>query len=331
MSDNDRRPIVIRRKKSSSHASHGAWKIAYADFMTAMMAFFLVMWLLAGVSDAEMENISEYFRTPLSVALAGGDKSSASNSAIPGGGDDPMHADGEVALTRPDANNYRLDQERLQRLKTRLENMIRLDPALESLRSQLKLDLVQDGLRIQIIDSKRRPMFELGSAEIEPYIHTVLRKIAPSLNELPNKVTLTGHTDDVRYASGDNSYSNWELSTDRANASRRALIVGGMDADKLLRVIGAAATMRLPSDPPGAAVNRRISILVLNPRAQAQIEAQGRADGGTPYEFGPAERIEHLVESPSPTVESGGPTMSQAAFSGDVRAPRVLVNQADGF
>ncbi len=331
MTDNSRRPIVIRRKKSGSHVSHGAWKIAYADFMTAMMAFFLVMWLLAGVSDAEMEQISEYFRTPLNVALAGGDKSSASNSAIPGGGDDPMHADGEVALTVRDAHNYRLDQDRLQRLKTRLENMIRLDPALQSLRSQLKLDLVQDGLRIQIIDSKKRPMFELGSAEIQPYIRTVLRKIAPSLNELPNKITLTGHTDDLPYASGDSSYGNWELSAERANASRRALIAGGMDTVKLLRVIGAAATMRLPSDPPGAAVNRRISILVLNPRAQARIEAQGRSDAGTPFELGPAAQVERLVESPPPTSEDRGGAMSNAAFSGRIGAPLGLVDQGDGF
>lgn len=318
MTDNARRPIVIRRKKSGRHRPHGAWKIAYADFMTAMMAFFLVMWLLSGFSSAEVAQISEYFRTPLSVALAGGDRNSASNSAIPGGGDDPMHSEGEVALTRPQATNYRPDQERLQRFKTRMESMIEQDPALKSMGSQLKIDLVQDGLRIQIIDSQKRPMFRLGSAEIEPYMRSVLYKIAPILNDLPNKVTLTGHTDDLPYASGESAYSNWELSAERANASRRALLAGGMDPGKLLRVIGAAATMRLPGDPPGAAVNRRISILVLNPRAQARIETQGRADSGAPPAVTPAPvtRFERLVESqPTASAEPGG-SVAKAAFSG---------------
>lgn len=271
------RPIIIRRKKAASHGAHGAWKIAYADFMTAMMAFFLVMWLLSGLSEAQMRDVSEYFRTPLKVALVGGERNSASDSAIPGGGTDPMHSDGEVSLTTPNAANYDSGQRSLDRLKESLEALIHEDPALNSMSSQLKLKVVEDGLQIQITDNDERPMFELGSARIAPYITDVLRKIAPRINELPNRITLTGHTDDLRYAAGDREYSNWELSSDRANAARRELVRGGMDPDKLLRVIGAAATASRPGAPAHAPANRRITILVLNPEAQRRIEAEGQA------------------------------------------------------
>ncbi|WP_348766630.1 flagellar motor protein MotB [uncultured Salinisphaera sp.] len=282
MSDPHKRPIVIRRKKAASHGSHGAWKIAYADFMTAMMAFFLVMWLLSGLSASEREEVGEYFRTPLKVAMMGGDKASASNSAIPGGGDDPMHSEGEVSLTSPNATNYRPSHRPLRDLQDSLESMIHSDPALDDLSSQLSLKVVEDGLLIQISDDNRRPMFGLGSAEPAPYIRSLLSKIAPKLNEFPNPITLTGHTDDLRFASGDRQYSNWELSTDRANAARRALIQGGMQADKLIRVIGAAATASRPGiDSPAAPGNRRISILVLNEHAQHRLEEESLPVGDT--------------------------------------------------
>lgn len=272
----DRRPIVIRRKKAASHVTHGAWKIAYADFMTAMMAFFLVMWLLSGLSAAELQQMSEYFRTPLKVAMMGGDRNSASNSAIPGGGDDPMHSDGEVSLTSPNAMNYQPNQQPLHRLKQHLEAMIHDDPALDDISSQLTLEVVQDGLQIQISDSEQRPMFDLGSSHLAPYIAALLRKIGPKVNEIPNRITLTGHTDDLRFATGDDRYSNWELSTDRANTARRALVEGGMESRKLLRVIGAAATSSRPGIASSSApANRRITILVLNAAAQARIEGNG--------------------------------------------------------
>ncbi|GAB3671643.1 flagellar motor protein MotB [Salinisphaera aquimarina] len=278
-----RRPIIVKRKRPTAHqGSHGTWKIAYADFMTAMMAFFLVMWLLGGLSKAEMAEVSEYFRTPLSVALVGGDRNTASNSAIPGGGDDPIHSDGEVALTRRDATNYTVDRNRLSQLKQRLESLIHEDPALNAMSSQLKIEMVHDGLRIQIFDDRNKPMFQIGSARIEPYVRELLIAIAPRLDRMPNKITLTGHTDDLRYAGGAATYSNWELSSDRANAARRALVAAGYAPDKLLRVIGAAATERVPGDGPGAPANRRISILVLNAEAQERIETEGHAFAPSP-------------------------------------------------
>ncbi|SDK93550.1 chemotaxis protein MotB [Modicisalibacter muralis] len=277
MSDN--RPIVIKRKKAARNRHHGGnWKIAYADFMTALMALFLVLWILSTASEDELKSIAEYFRTPLPVAMAGGDKNTASTSAIPGGGPDPMHADGERKRidermqTRPSD-----EQRRLLNLEQRIETVIDKNPKLRDLRSQLRMELTQEGLRIQIVDTERRPMFELGSDRVAPYMHDILNAIAPVLNELPNRISLSGHTDSLPYFGGEQGYSNWELSTDRANASRRELVAGGLDPNKLLRVAGMGSRVPLDETDPRNAINRRISIVVLDKRAAAAIENQSGA------------------------------------------------------
>lgn len=265
--------IVVKRRKAKSHgAAHGSWKIAYADFMTAMMAFFLVMWLISISSPKELIQIAEYFRTPLATAVTGGDRISNSESPIPGGGDDYTQSQGEVNK-QPNIEELkkRMEQSRLRKLRGDLDQLIESDPKLRALRPHLKIDLVQEGLRIQIIDSQNRPMFRTGSADVEPYMRDILRAIAPVLNGIPNRISLSGHTDDFPYASGEKGYSNWELSADRANASRRELMVGGLDSGKVLRVVGMAATMRLSDRGPDDAVNRRISLLVLNKQAEQAI------------------------------------------------------------
>lgn len=164
-----------------------------------------------------------------------------------------------------------MERSRLLKLKGDLDQLIDADPKLKAMRPHLKIDLVQEGLRIQIIDSQNRPMFKRGSAEVEPYMRDILRGIAPILNSIPNKISISGHTDDIPYAQGERGYSNWELSADRANASRRELVVGGLDEGKVLRVVGMAATMRLPGSTAGDAMNRRISLLVLNKQTEQAI------------------------------------------------------------
>lgn len=164
-----------------------------------------------------------------------------------------------------------MEQARLKKLRGDLDQLIEADPKLRALRPHLKIDLVQEGLRIQIIDSQNRPMFKTGSAEVEPYMRDILRAIAPVLNGIPNRISLSGHTDDFPYASGEKGYSNWELSADRANASRRELVAGGLDDGKVLRVVGMAATMRVSDRGPDDAINRRISLLVLNQQAEQAI------------------------------------------------------------
>ncbi len=165
-------------------------------FMTAMMAFFLVMWLLAIASPQELTQIAEYFRTPLKVALTSGDKSSSESSPIPGGGDDPTQQHGLVRK-QVDSPDSRAEELRLNKLREKLDELIESDPRLKALRPHLLINMMDEGLRIQIIDSQNRPMFKTGSAQVESYMRDILRAIAPILNDLPNKISLSGHTDDI--------------------------------------------------------------------------------------------------------------------------------------
>ena len=278
--------VVVRRKKSGGKGGHhgGSWKIAYADFITAMMAFFLVMWLISIVPREELKGIAEYFRMPLSVAIAGGPSSSAETSAIPGGGSDPLRDQGETRRSNgnrvqsqniPDSE--RRDRHRLERLKQRLDSLIETSPVLKNFKPQLLIDMTTEGLRIQIIDSQNRPMFATGSAEVRPYMRDILRELGPTLNELPNKISISGHTDASQYARGERAYSNWELSADRANSSRQELVAGGMNETKVLRIQGLSSSMSLVKDDPYAAVNRRISLVVLNEKTQKRIEDENAA------------------------------------------------------
>ncbi|WP_017429037.1 flagellar motor protein MotB [Vreelandella jeotgali] len=262
----DRRPIIIRRKKVV-HAHHGgAWKIALADFMTALMALFLVMWILSSASQEERIGVAEYFSTPLTSAISGGDRSGSTN-VIPGGGPDPAHSDGERARidtlqhTRPSAEERRF----FRNVQERIERTIAEDSELSQMRDQMHFDLTREGLRIQLFDTEKRPMFKLGSDQVEPYMRKLLRTMAPLLNDLPNDLSISGHTDSVPYTGGFSGYSNWELSSDRANASRRELIEGGLDPGQLLRVSGFADRVILPDTDPDDPANRRIELLVLLP------------------------------------------------------------------
>jgi chemotaxis protein MotB len=264
--------IIIKRPVQAAGHHGGGWKIAFADFMTAMMAFFLVMWLLAIASPQQLVGIAEHFKTPLKVAISGGPSASLSSSVIPGGGPDPMHKAGEVQGSDAQATAQD-DAYRMEQLRELLDQLIESSPVLKLYKPQLLIDITPEGLRIQIVDNERRPMFDRSSAVVVPSMRSVLRELAPLLNQQPNKLTISGHTDAVPYAMGDKGYSNWELSADRANASRRELVAGGLAEGKVLRVIGVAASIHLDAENPMADANRRMSIVVLNQRAQAQIEA----------------------------------------------------------
>ena len=302
-----KRPIIIIRRPVIAAGHHGgAWKIAFADFMTAMFAFFLVMWLMSSSTPKQLEGIANEFKMPLKVALSGGTKIATSASVIPGGGDDPMHKEGEVRKSEPsphsDISPVNVtdagDIKRLDELKDRLDTMIEASPVLKQFRPQLLIDITPEGLRIQIVDSNKRPMFDRSSAVVASYMHTILREIGPVLNAQPNKITLSGHTDATAYSQGDKSYSNWELSADRANASRRELISGGMEDKKVLRVMGVASSMNLNHDDPFAAINRRISIVVLNRRAQREIEsANAGITGSNPAATPPAVGVAAAAKS----------------------------------
>ncbi|WP_337261621.1 MULTISPECIES: flagellar motor protein MotB [unclassified Serratia (in: enterobacteria)] len=306
-------PVILVRKRKAQHAAHhgGSWKIAYADFMTAMMAFFLVMWLLAIASPQELTQIAEYFRTPLKVALTNGNKSSAESSPIPGGGDDPTQQDGLVRK-KAESSEERAEELRLNKLRDKLNELIESDPRLKALRPHLLINMMDEGLRIQIIDSQNRPMFKSGSAQVESYMRDILRAIAPVLNDLPNRISLAGHTDDLPYATGERYYSNWELSADRANASRRELIGGGLAEGKVLRVVGMASTMSLKQHGAEDAINRRITILVLNKETQQGIEHENAESNA--MEIGQPEGVRQLLpQAAVATVEPVAPPAVEPA------------------
>ena len=283
MADDNARPIVIKRIKKVAGGHHGgAWKIAYADFVTAMMAFFLLMWLLGSTAKGDLVGISEYFQTPLKVAMAGGSGSGDSSSVIKGGGEDLTRTAGQVKRgdSPPERKSYDLqaakaalakaESERLQSLKARIESAIEVNPMLKKYQNQLLLDITSEGLRIQIVDEKNRPMFALAKAELQPYTKEILHIIGMVLNEVPNKLGISGHTDSTPYFS-ESGYSNWELSADRANASRREMVQGGLQDDKVLRVVGLAAAAHLDAKDPFNPINRRISIIVMNKRTEEAV------------------------------------------------------------
>jgi chemotaxis protein MotB len=289
MSDDTQQPIVVKKVKKYAAGSHGgAWKIAYADFVTAMMAFFMLMWLLGSTTQADLQGIADYFQNPLKVSMAGGSGSGDSSSIIQGGGKDLTASAGQVKagdveaprktinLQKLKAEYERQERERLQGLKAELENMIDASPTLKQFKNQLLLDLTSEGLRIQIVDEKNRPMFDSASSEVKPYTRLILREIGKVLNKVENHVSLSGHTDAQPFAGGNRDFSNWELSTNRANSSRRELIAGGMVDTKVMRVVGLASTVLFDKQDPYNPINRRISIVIMNKRTEEAILADGK-------------------------------------------------------
>lgn len=285
MSDDSQRPIIVKRVKKGGHGHHGgAWKIAFADFMTAMMAFFLLMWLLGSVSKGNLKGISDYFANPVKVASSGGSGSGDATSLVPGGGEDLSKQSGQVKKTTPsDAVN---DRRRLSELKKKFEALmddkLQGNTKLAQYKKQLLLDMVAEGLRIQIVDEQNRAMFKSGSTELETYAVDILHEIAVLLNDVPNSISLSGHTDAAQFASGQRGYSNWELSADRANTSRRELIYGGLEAKKILRVNGFGDVIPLDKENIYNPINRRISIVVLNKEAEEEIRLQAGRGSETP-------------------------------------------------
>lgn len=321
-------PLVIKRVKKKRGGGHhgGSWKIAYADFVTAMMAFFLLMWLIGSTAKGDLEGIAEYFRTPLRAALSGGSGSGDSSSVIPGGGEDLTRTVGQVQRSeKPDplqtinlqkARDAIAEHERedLEALKRKVENAVLNNPKFKRFRDQIRLQLTQEGLQILMLDDLNRAMFDTGRAVPKPHTKEILHAIGSLLNGVNNAISLAGHTDAAPYALGQRGYSNWELSADRANAARRELVAGGMDDSKVLRVVGLASSMPLDPDDPLSPVNRRISLVILNEATEQAI----RGESSDRLIFDPA-----LGGSTSRT----GPGPSSAGASPVRAAPQVTPDQ----
>ncbi|MFT3758642.1 flagellar motor protein MotB [Thauera sp.] len=298
MSDDTQQPIVVKRIRKGGGAAHGgAWKIAYADFVTAMMAFFLLMWLLGSTAQGDLEGIADYFQNPIKLSMEGGDGTGDSSSVIPGGGEDLTRSVGQVRRGDVESTRSinmdaaggkrkseaeisaeklaeRKERARLIDLKGRLDAIIEANASLRQFKNQILMDITTEGLRIQLVDEQNRPMFTSSSAELRPYTRELLRMIAGALNDVDHRISLSGHTDSSQYAGGERGFSNWELSSNRANASRRELVAGGLEAGKMVRVVGLADTIPLNRDDPYDPTNRRISIIVLNKSTEDAIRNQ---------------------------------------------------------
>jgi chemotaxis protein MotB len=326
--------IVIKRIKKGHHGHHGgAWKIAYADFVTAMMAFFLLMWLLGSTSQGDLKGIQDYFANPVKVSMLGGRGAGDSSSLIQGGGTDLTRRDGQVKngdykptndpaamLRAAKIEAAKQESQRLQSMKRKVEESLAANPKLKEHLNQVKLDMTPDGLRIQIVDDQNRPMFDLGSALVKDYMRDLLREIGGMLNEMDARITLSGHTDAKPFSAGGRGYSNWELSADRANASRRELVAGGMDEAKIFRVMGLAASVPLDASDVMASTNRRISIIVMNKRAETRL-----MKGGGTVDASDSDDVRDVLEEGGIKLKPNGERIAEAtgATSAAAAAPVV--------
>lgn len=280
----EQQPIIIKKIKKGGHGHHGgAWKLAYADFVTAMMAFFLLMWLLGSTDEVTRKGIASFFADPYKASMSGGSSAAERTSLIEGGGADMVSSyDGQVQMGSSSDQEMtpeeiekkaeEVEKQKLESLKETIQEKLNETPELSEFKDQVKLEITSEGLRIMIVDDQNRPMFRLASAQTEPHVRTILRALAPAINELPNRVSLNGHTDALPFPSNQKGYTNWELSSDRANAARYELVEGGLDEHKVLRVIGLSSSIpyNATTDPLNP-VNRRISIIVMNKKTEQQI------------------------------------------------------------
>ncbi|MGP3791849.1 flagellar motor protein MotB [Pseudomonas sp. B392_1p] len=277
-------PIIIKRvKRYASNTHGGSWKIAFADFMTAMMAFFLVLWLLSTATPLQRAIISGYFKDPV------GFTETASPHVIDLGGTPTpapertqnIEQDGVMSEAQPQVVSTEeistlsalLEFERMEMLRIELQNKIEESPELQRFKDQVLIESTRDGLRIQIMDAENRPMFDLSSARMQPYFEDILLAMADTLALVPNKLSISGHTDARQYSSKDFA-GNWELSTMRANAARRALVAGSYPEEQVAQVVGYASSALFDRADPFSPMNRRIDIVVLTRKAQQALEGE---------------------------------------------------------
>jgi len=278
----DEQSIIIKRISKCPHCAHGgAWKVAFADFMTAAMAFFLMLWVLGGVNDNEMKAIAAYFKDPTvingspQVLLKSNESGQSSDSMIDMGGfmDAPKGTEGNE-----DGSGKAKEKEQMELMKALIEKKIAENPQTRNLKNQLKLDVTPNGLQIQVLDDRKRPMFGAGVDLPKDYAAKLLEEVGSVLKSTTNRISIAGHTDSSGYQQNA-EYTNWELSADRANAARRLLIKGGVNPKKIAQVVGLADTVPFDAENPYNPRNRRISIIVLNKEADARLRSLSNAPG----------------------------------------------------
>jgi chemotaxis protein MotB len=299
--DDKIQPIIIKKVKKVEGGHHGgAWKVAYADFVTAMMAFFLLLWLLSVTTDTQKAQISAYFapadpRVAQTLSGAGGvmggtsmskQGAMSSQSSPVSPSHEPMDEGKTQDDAKQDAATDKQDEQSFAKVEDQIKQAMQSAPDLAAMAQNLLVDQTPEGLRIQIVDQEGKPMFELGSAKPLPQAVRLLNMLAHVVKELPNKISIRGHTDSRPYGK-DAAYTNWELSSDRANASRRVMLEGGLSIARVENVQGKADREPLVPADPEAAKNRRISIILLKQSVVAGIkraETKKASGAGTPPE-----------------------------------------------
>jgi chemotaxis protein MotB len=346
-------PIIIKKvKKLSGHGHHGgAWKVAYADFVTAMMAFFLLLWLLAMTSEEQRQGIADYFaptvisqsttsgsgdilggktlttegsardtRTPLGMIVTpsgegaratAGEEDGAPRDSAAEAGDGP--AEGAAAAAE-DIDPEALDEavaaresEDFEAIAQELRQAIAAVPELDALAENLLVDQTAEGLRIQIVDRQGTSMFASGSALPLAHTRTLLGLVADAVGKMPNRIAIKGHTDATPFR-GEGNYTNWELSSDRAHASRRALLASGLPDQRVAYVVGKADQEPLDPGDPYAAVNRRISIVLLRDGM-----GDGMAPAQAPQPLAPRFEPPSLLQRGAAGAPAAGPAAKPAA------------------
>ncbi len=288
-------PVLVIRKKGGHRGHHGgAWKVAYADFVTAMMALFIVLWLMSQ-SEKVKKAVAGYFQDPRGTASLLGTT---------------MSGNGEVATVDQDAN-----KQRLQKLKEKLEQEIQARKDLQKLSKQIEITITPEGLRIELLEGKNGTFYQSGSAQLSPSGQELLALLASELKTLPNKLLIEGHTDAAQY-SKDANYSNWELSADRANAARRLMQQSGVRDDQVTQVRGFADQMlRVPANPHDPS-NRRITILVKNDDgvSSPQLKHAQVVEGasGPPPSASPSAPDPPALQAGAPAKPAGPPAQSPA-------------------
>ena len=289
---NEVQPIIVIKKVKGHGGGHhgGAWKVAYADFVTAMMAFFLLLWLLNATTDQQKLGIADYFApSPMSGGKSGSGGLFGGQSLS---ADGAMRAQGGISVAMPmapdtAAETEEIDEEELAELiekreresfdeaANQLRSAIDSVPELAQLKDSLVIDQTPEGLRIQLVDQERIAMFARGGADPLDHTKRLLALVTEVVGKLPNQISISGHTDATPYR-GAGDYSNWELSADRANAARRELLANSLDAARIAQVQGKAQTDPLDIDEPTSPRNRRISIVLLR---EAGVNKSGASSG----------------------------------------------------
>jgi len=331
VSGKEQRPIiVVKRPKVAAGHHGGAWKVAYADFVTAMMAFFMVMWLVASVNKEQRAAMFEYFKNPSmqdgkSVKAAPGQMGpgGASTAVVDMGGglEAPKpKADAGHEVGKDNKNSAKdvaspsteegqriaaeAEKAKMRVLMDQLRQAIDASDKLRPFKDQLLLDLTPEGLRIQIVDAQNRPMFDLGDSKLKSYTADILKELTTYLNSVPNRLSVSGHTDTTPYSR--KGYSNWDLSADRANAARRSLEAGGLNDDKIARIVGLSSSVLFDRVNTRNPINRRISIIVMTKQAeenaqrvdtQSGVDPMGRA-AAAPAGAAPAAEKEAAATKP---------------------------------